>query len=109
MTHEISATPVGTWHILSAQGVCEALSTDPSRGLPSSEAAARLARYGENRLTETHPRPIWLKLLDQAKPDRDPHALRALHRVLVYAAAFALALSLSVMCRLYLGAMEGSR
>jgi hypothetical protein len=44
MTHEISATPAGTWHILSAQGACEALSADASKGLPSAEAAARLAR-----------------------------------------------------------------
>jgi Ca2+-transporting ATPase len=58
MTREISATPAGTWHILSAQDACEALSADASKGLPSAEAAARLARYGENRLTETRPRPI---------------------------------------------------
>jgi hypothetical protein len=44
MTHEISATPVGTWHILSAQDACEALSAEPSKGLPSAKAAARLAR-----------------------------------------------------------------
>jgi len=34
---------------------------------PPAEAATRLARFGENRLVEAKPRPLWLKFLDQFK------------------------------------------
>ena len=53
------------WHSLSAQATAETLGANPASGLSSEEAAARLARHGENRLAETPPRPVWLKLLDQ--------------------------------------------
>ena len=53
------------WHSLSAQATAETLGANPASGLTSEEAAARLARHGENRLAETPPRPVWLKLLDQ--------------------------------------------
>ena len=72
------------WHTLSGRQTANALKTDPSRGLSSEEAAARLASYGENRLAETNPRPLWLKLLDQFKG--------YLVIVLIFAAALAWAI-----------------
>jgi len=38
-----------------------------STGLTERDAADRLARFGENRLAEAQPRPLWLKFLDQFK------------------------------------------
>lgn len=46
--------------------------TDPSRGLSSSEAAARLSRYGPNRLAPREARWSWLSLL---RPLSDPMVL----------------------------------
>ena len=43
------------------------LSTDPDRGLTTSEAAQRLASHGPNRLAEAPPIPLWRKLLDEFK------------------------------------------
>ncbi len=53
------------WHTLTPQQAAERLGCDPTRGLASTEAEARLARHGENRLAEAAPRPLWLKFLDQ--------------------------------------------
>ncbi|WP_058558091.1 HAD-IC family P-type ATPase [Thiohalocapsa sp. ML1] len=53
------------WHTRTTAEAAAALGADSSRGLSSREAEARLGHYGENRLAETPPRPIWLKLLDQ--------------------------------------------
>lgn len=55
------------WHSLSPEDVLRSLESDARVGLPSTEAAARRERYGENRLAEKPPRPIWLKFLDQFK------------------------------------------
>jgi len=53
------------WHTLPPEIVAATLGVDPGRGLEEGEAAARLARFGENRLIEATPRPVWLKFLDQ--------------------------------------------
>jgi len=63
--HGISGTPERDWHTLSVRDAAEVLGVDPAAGLSSAEAAARLARHGENRLAETPPRPVWRKFLDQ--------------------------------------------
>ncbi|MBX9790430.1 MAG: cation-translocating P-type ATPase [Pirellulales bacterium] len=43
------------------------LSADTEHGLKSAEAAARLGRFGPNRLAEAPPVPLWRKLLDEFK------------------------------------------
>ena len=48
-----------------ADTVATRLDTDPEVGLTGSEAAARLARVGPNRLDATPPVPAWRKLLAQ--------------------------------------------
>jgi len=60
-THE------GEWHKVSAAEATQRLGVDPAVGLSSSEAAARYAHYGPNRLTETPPRSRWLLFVDQFK------------------------------------------
>ncbi len=54
-----------TWHTLASAAAATALEVDPAHGLAVTEAQARLARHGANRLTETKPRAAWLKFLDQ--------------------------------------------
>jgi Ca2+-transporting ATPase len=61
------------------------LEVDPERGLEEGEAIARLARFGENRLIEATPRPVWLKFIDQFR--------NLLMIVLLFAAALAGAIS----------------
>lgn len=51
-------------HVLSAEDVVKALRTTEG-GLSESEAAARHATYGPNRLREAPPTPWWRKLLAQ--------------------------------------------
>ncbi|WP_300451428.1 cation-translocating P-type ATPase [Accumulibacter sp.] len=53
------------WHTLSASEVANALAVDPAAGLSRTDVAERLARHGENRLSEARPRPLWLKFLGQ--------------------------------------------
>jgi Ca2+-transporting ATPase len=53
------------WHALDTARVQRVLGTDAHRGLAVTETAARLARFGENRLAEKPPRSRWLVLLDQ--------------------------------------------
>ncbi len=53
------------WHSLSVGEVAAQLTVVPARGLSNEAAAARLARCGENRLTETKSRPLVLKFFDQ--------------------------------------------
>ena len=65
MTSADSGQAERAWHTLSAQDAAAALDVAPAKGLSAAEAAARLSRYGENRLAETKPRPMWLKFLDQ--------------------------------------------
>jgi P-type Ca2+ transporter type 2C len=63
--NDIAQAASATWHTHSTREAAAALGADPAHGLSSREAAGRLERFGENRLAETPPRPIWLKLLDQ--------------------------------------------
>ncbi|MEO8510538.1 MAG: cation-translocating P-type ATPase [Chloroflexota bacterium] len=51
--------------LLDARDVAAALHTDPQRGLPSAEAAARLARHGLNRLDSEAQVPAWRKFAAQ--------------------------------------------
>ena len=57
--------PNTPWHTLSTDAASTALDCRPATGLGSEEARTRLARHGENHLTETAPQPLWLKYLDQ--------------------------------------------
>ncbi|MDX3866476.1 cation-translocating P-type ATPase [Streptomyces scabiei] len=54
-----------SWHALAAREVAAGLDVDPSFGLPSSEAARRLAEYGPNRLAEAPREPAWRAFLRQ--------------------------------------------
>jgi Ca2+-transporting ATPase len=53
------------WHTLSATEAAHSLAVAPDAGLSTVAAAERLAQYGENKLAEAVPRPLWLKFLDQ--------------------------------------------
>lgn len=55
------------WHTLTPAAALEAQQCNPQQGLDEATVAARLIRYGENRLPEAQPRPLWLKFLDQFK------------------------------------------
>ena len=57
-------TAVRPWAIEAAD-VAASLATDPERGLPAPEAAARLLRYGRNELVERGKKPPWRLLLEQ--------------------------------------------
>ena len=54
-----------SWHAETAEIVASQLAVDPATGLTAAEAQARRQRHGPNRLTESAPRPVWLKFLDQ--------------------------------------------
>jgi potassium/sodium efflux P-type ATPase len=56
--------PQEPWRLAGAE-VAAALVTDAEHGLTSSEAAARLARFGPNRLETAVPVPEWRKFLGQ--------------------------------------------
>ena len=73
------------WHTLPPELAAATLAVDPGRGLEEGEAAARLARFGANRLIEATPRPVWLKFLDQFR--------NLLVIVLLFAAALSWAIS----------------
>lgn len=62
-----TTTKTQTWHTLSPEAVATALDVVPARGLSESEANVRLLHFGENRLIEAAPRPLWLKFFDQFK------------------------------------------
>ncbi len=53
------------WHALEAGEALSLLGSDAARGLEPEEAAARLARDGENALRETGGRGRWSILADQ--------------------------------------------
>ncbi|MDY6957356.1 MAG: cation-translocating P-type ATPase [Pseudomonadota bacterium] len=55
------------WHALNAEEVLRDFGVACDDGLSDSEAMQRRERYGDNRLAETPPRPLWLKFLDQFK------------------------------------------
>ena len=56
-----------SWHTLTPEAATTAFDVNATRGLATPEADARLARYGENKLIEAKPRPLWLKFFDQFK------------------------------------------
>jgi Ca2+-transporting ATPase len=53
------------WHALDAPEVAALLGATIEAGLSQSEARARLARVGPNRVGEHRERPIWRLVLDQ--------------------------------------------
>ncbi|HQT31042.1 MAG TPA: HAD-IC family P-type ATPase [Thiobacillus sp.] len=53
------------WHSLSSEEAVAAQAVMPLQGLDSGTAAERLKQFGENRLIEARPRPLWLKFVDQ--------------------------------------------
>ncbi len=55
------------WHSLPAAQVLRELDTERARGLRETEAAARLERYGPNRLAGAKQRSVFLRFLDQMK------------------------------------------
>ena len=61
----LMATEHRPWHTLSATDTALLLEVLPAEGLSTSVAANRLAHYGENKLAEAMPRPLWLKFIDQ--------------------------------------------
>jgi Ca2+-transporting ATPase len=56
-----------TWHSLSGSEAAQALQTLPAEGLTTTAVNERLAAYGENKMVEAAPRPLWLKFVDQFK------------------------------------------
>ncbi|WP_334135607.1 cation-translocating P-type ATPase [Tepidimonas sp.] len=52
------------WHTLTTAEVLQRLDTHP-RGLSATDAAARLLQYGENRLQEAPPTPLWRRVARQ--------------------------------------------
>ncbi|MCL4801755.1 MAG: HAD-IC family P-type ATPase, partial [Burkholderiales bacterium] len=52
-------------HARTAAAVCEALGTDPVRGLAAAEAARRLEAVGPNALAAAPPVPAWRRFLAQ--------------------------------------------
>ncbi|MDO9011645.1 MAG: cation-translocating P-type ATPase [Gallionella sp.] len=75
---------INGWHTLTPEAATAALDVNAAHGLTTLEADARLARYGENKLIEATPRPVWLKFLDQFR--------NFLVIVLLFAAALAWAI-----------------
>ncbi|MEW5789646.1 MAG: HAD-IC family P-type ATPase [Pseudomonadota bacterium] len=57
--------PLLLWHSLHGHEAARQLEVDPARGLSESDAAARLARHGPNRLRERPGRPPWRRFLEQ--------------------------------------------
>ncbi|MCX7684608.1 MAG: HAD-IC family P-type ATPase [Acetobacteraceae bacterium] len=65
MTDRPEAGPEGgAWHAATPEATLAALGATP-RGLSEAEAAARLARFGPNRLPAAPGRSPWRRLLDQ--------------------------------------------
>jgi magnesium-transporting ATPase (P-type) len=60
----IAAPPAEPW-ARSGADVAAELDTDPATGLTNAEAAARVERFGPNRLDPEPPVPAWRKLLRQ--------------------------------------------
>ncbi len=56
------ATP---WYRISGAGVARRLDVDPVSGLDAAAVAARIDRYGPNRLEAAPRRPAWLRFLDK--------------------------------------------
>ena len=56
-----------SWHTLSVAEAVQSLEVVPAAGLSTAVVAERLAQFGENRLVEAEPRPLWRKFVDQFK------------------------------------------
>jgi len=56
---------VAAWHAISADEVVKRLATDGTQGLAAAEAAARLGKYGPNRLPEGRKRGPLMRFLAQ--------------------------------------------
>ena len=63
------AAPVKPWFAQDAGSVVAAMASDATRGLPSTEAAARLSRYGPNQIAREKPPSVLRVALAQL---RDP-------------------------------------
>ena len=61
--------PVKPWFAQDAGSVVAAMESDATRGLPSTEAAARLSRYGPNQIAREKPPSVLRVALAQL---RDP-------------------------------------
>ena len=61
----VAAQAIGRAVAPRGDDVAAALATDVGRGLSAAEAAARLARFGPNRLEAAQPVPAWRKFLGQ--------------------------------------------
>ncbi|TNF54733.1 MAG: hypothetical protein EP309_05115, partial [Gammaproteobacteria bacterium] len=59
--------PPPPWHHLQPQEAVAQLESDAGQGLDEPGVRERLARHGENRLTERPPRSKWLVFADQFK------------------------------------------
>lgn len=55
------------WHTLDAEAASELQGVSPGQGLYAAEVGRRLRQWGENRLNEATPRPLWLKFVEQFK------------------------------------------
>jgi magnesium-transporting ATPase (P-type) len=65
ITHTPTNAPADTpWHALDADDAADRLGS-PDEGLSGAEAAARLQRFGPNRLTPPKRRPAWMRFLAQ--------------------------------------------
>ncbi|MFP5409249.1 MAG: cation-transporting P-type ATPase, partial [Gammaproteobacteria bacterium] len=53
------------WHTLDTQTAAARQGVSPGQGLRAAEVERRLRQWGENRLDEATPRPLWLKFVDQ--------------------------------------------
>ncbi|MGE0082162.1 MAG: HAD-IC family P-type ATPase, partial [Thiohalomonadaceae bacterium] len=76
--------PALEWHTLPPEEVVQRLATDGHRGLSAAEAAARLGRFGPNRLPPPPRRPAWLRFVQQ------------FHNVLIYVMLTAAAITLGL-------------
>ena len=56
MPREAARRRADAWHTLTTDGVVRRLETSITAGLDTEEAAARLVRFGENRLPEPRPK-----------------------------------------------------
>ena len=53
------------WHSITYQQIAENLDTDINKGLTSSEAKKRIAKYGRNSLVQKKKQGIFIKFLMQ--------------------------------------------
>jgi Ca2+-transporting ATPase len=61
----LSPADATAWYSLEPEAVAERLGVEPASGLNSGEAAARLARDGENSLPTEQPPPGWKRFVGQ--------------------------------------------